>query len=31
VLFYHFVTGSAGAKKTYTAADLLPGLRLDTM
>ncbi|GBF89782.1 hypothetical protein Rsub_02952 [Raphidocelis subcapitata] len=31
VLFYHFVTGTNGAKQVFAAADLKPGMKLDTM
>ena len=31
VLFYHFVTGTGGVKRTFTTAGLRPGMKLDTM
>jgi len=31
VMFYHFVTGSAGTKAVYLAAALRPGMKLSTM
>ena len=31
VLFYHFVTGSAGTRRVFTTAALKPGMKLDTM
>jgi len=31
VLFYHFVTGSNGVKRTFSTASLKPQMKLDTM
>jgi uncharacterized surface protein with fasciclin (FAS1) repeats len=31
VMYYHFVTGSAGAKATYHTSQLKAGMKLDTM